>query len=143
MRERALPVLVLVTILSATASAAMAAFRFNASTTSAVSTATLAPPTEPATAAGPCTAGVSASITVSWTPTTSTWADGYEVRGSLLASGPFTTVGTVSGATASSYTVTGLAFATTYHYVVRATKGNWRSEPTAVVSRTTPTPLCT
>ncbi|MDQ3757456.1 MAG: fibronectin type III domain-containing protein [Actinomycetota bacterium] len=128
--------------LLATASVALAQFHSSETAAHSISTASLQPPTAPATAPGPCTAGVTASVVVSWAATASTWADGYEVLGSLVSGGPYTPVGTVSGVTTTSYTVGGLAFATTYHYVVRATKGNWRSAATSQVSRTTLSPLC-
>lgn len=142
MRERVVAVCVLVTAVLATTSVAFAAFRSNRTAATTMSAATLQPATNPAVAHGPCTSGLSTSLTVSWTPTTSTWADGYEVAGSLLAGGPFVTVGTVAGASSSSYTVTGLAFGTTYYYVVKATKNNWRSTATTPVSRTTRSALC-
>ena len=131
-----------VTALLVTASVALAQFSDTGSAAQAIATSQLQPPANPATAHGPCTNGVTASIVVSWTATTSTWADGYEVLGSLVPGGPYTSVGTVSGVNTTSYTVTGLAFATTYYYVVKATKGNWRSPATSQVSRTTLSPLC-
>lgn len=142
MRERATSVLAVLTALLLTASVASASFLDGQSASATLSTDTLLPPTNPATAHGPCTLGLVASITVSWTATASTWADGYEVRASLVSGGPYSVVGTVAGRTTTSYTVTGLPFATTYHYVVSATKGNWRSAPTAQVSRTTLSALC-
>lgn len=143
MAERSIAaVAVAVAVLLATASVALAQLGDGDSATHTLSTNVLEPPTDPSTAAGPCTPGVAASIVVSWTATSSTWADGYEVLDSLVSGGPYTIVGTVSGVATTSYTVTGLDFATTYHYVVKATKGNWRSAATAQVSRTTPSPLC-
>ncbi|HEX2040056.1 MAG TPA: fibronectin type III domain-containing protein [Acidimicrobiales bacterium] len=133
---------VAVAALLVTASVALAQFHDGDSAAHSVSTGSLGPPTNPATTHGPCSAGLTASIVVSWTATTSSWADGYEVLGSLVSGGPYATVGTVSGVNTTSYTVTGLAFATTYHYVVRATKGNWHSAATGEVSRTTLSPLC-
>jgi hypothetical protein len=133
---------VAVAALLVTASVALAQFTDAGSATHSVSTSGLQPPSNPATAHGPCTNGLTASIVVSWTATPSTWADGYEILGSLISGGPYTAVGTVSGVATTSYTVTGLAFATTYHYVVKATKGNWRSGPTSQASRTTLSPLC-
>ena len=130
------------TALLLTASVASASFRDAGSASATLATDTLQPPTNPAAAHGPCTLGVAASVTVSWTATVSTWAGGYEIRASLLSGGPYSVVGTVAGRTTTSFTVTGLPFATTYHYVVSATKGNWRSAPTAQVSRTTLSPLC-
>lgn len=131
----------MVAVVLATSSVAFAAFTSAQTATTTLGTGVLAPPTNPATAHGPCTP-LSSSITVTWTATTSTWADGYEVLGSLLATGPFTPVATVNGVATTSYTVTGLSFASTYHYVVKARKANWRSDPTAVVSRTTLSALC-
>jgi len=133
---------VAVAALLVTASVALAQFADGDSASQSISTNQLQPPANPATAHGPCTNGLTASIVVSWTATPSTWADGYEILGSLVSGGPYTPVGTVSGVNTTSYTVTGLAFATTYYYVVKATKGNWRSAATAQVSRTTLNPLC-
>lgn len=122
-------------------SVALAAFTDSHTATTTLGTGVLAPPTNPAATHGPCTP-LNASITISWTPTTSTWADGYEILGSLLATGPYTPLATVDGAATTSYTVNGLSFATTYHYVVQARKANWRSASTAPVSRTTLSALC-
>lgn len=108
-----------------------------------LSTAVLEPATGAAVGHGPCTIGLSASVTVTWTPTTSTWADGYEVLRSLLSTGPFVVVATVPGQPASSYTDSLLPFVTPYYYQVRATKEGWRSAPTAAVDITTRTALCT
>jgi fibronectin type III domain protein len=141
-RERAVTVLAVLTALLLWSSVALAQFTDSGKAANTVSTDTLQPPTNPATANGPCTNGVSTSITVSWTATPSTWADGYEVLGSLVSGGPYTTVGMVSGRTTTTYTVTGLSFLTTYYYVVKATKGNWRSSATTQVSRTTLSALC-
>lgn len=132
----------MLTALLLTASVASASFLDGASVSATVSTDTLQPPTNLAAGHGPCTAAVMASITLTWTATASTWADGYEVRASLLSGGPYTAIGTVGGRSTTTFTATGLSFATTYHYVVQATKGNWRSAPTAQVSRTTLSPLC-
>ncbi|MEO7837435.1 MAG: hypothetical protein ABIS21_07325 [Acidimicrobiales bacterium] len=105
-------------------------------------TATLAPPTGPATVAGLCVALVSDQIKVSWTATASTWAYGYEVARSTTSGGPYTLVGTVVGQAITEYLDTSLPFSTTYHYVVRAIKNNWRSAYTAQVSRTTRSITC-
>lgn len=141
MPKRRVLVTGLVTAALATSSVAFAAFTSAHTATTTLGTDVLAPPTNPATTHGPCTP-LSASITVTWTATTSSWADGYEILGSLLATGPFTPVATVNGVGTTSYTVTALSFGTTYHYVVKARKANWRSAPTAVVSRTTLSALC-
>lgn len=106
-------------------------------------TAVLEPPTDPAVGHGECTVGLAASVVVTWTPTTSTWAAGYEVLRSLLSNGPFTVVASVPGGSSSSYHDTLLPFVTPYYYQVRATKEGWRSAPTAAVNITTRTALCT
>lgn len=122
---------------------ALAAFTGPTSAGHVVATNTLAAPTNPATSHGTCTLGISTSITVTWTKTSSTWADGYEVFQSLTPGGPYVSAGTVSGRDTESYTIGGLAFLTAYSFVVQATKGNWRSPSTTEVSRTTLSTLCT
>jgi hypothetical protein len=141
-RERLATSLAVVTAMLTVSSVALAGFVDHESAAQAVSTDTLLPPTDPSTTHGPCTSGVSTSITVSWTATPSTWADGYEVLGSLVSGGPYTVVGTVTSRATTSHTVAGLAFLTTYHYVVRATKAGWRSSATSEASRTTLSSLC-
>lgn len=108
-----------------------------------VSTGSLEPPTNPGTAPGTCIAAVGDAIVVSWTTTTSTWADGYEILRSITSGGPYSVVGTVAGQTTDTYTDSPLAFDTTYYYVVRATKNNWRSAATIEASRTTRSTQCT
>jgi beta-galactosidase len=125
------------------ASAAFAAFGDSGAVSHTIATATLAAPTNPATAHGPCVPSASASITVSWTATTSTWADGYEILGGTTAGGPYSVLATATGQGTTSRTIGNLAFSTTYYFVVKATKHGWRSAATAQVSRTTRTPLCT
>lgn len=105
-------------------------------------TATLAPPNNPATTAGACRLLVDDQIIVSWTATASTWADGYEVARSTTSGGPYTVIGTVNGQAVTSFTDAQRPFSTTYHYVVRAVKSNWRSSDTMQVSRKTRSSLC-
>ena len=93
-------------------------------------------------AAGACAPVLSVEVTVTWTATSSTFADGYEVFRSSTSGGPYSLVGTVSGRTTTSFTDTGVTFLTTYHYVVRATRNLWRSIDSAQASFTTPTPVC-
>lgn len=121
---------------------AAAGFVTSTSASQTLSTATLAAPGNPSTSRGTCLVGVSDTIVVSWTATTSTWADGYHVLRSTTSGGPYSVVATINGVGTTSYTDSGLAFSTTYHYVVRAWKGAWTSPLTAQVSRTTRTSLC-
>ena len=106
------------------------------------SSAVLAAPTSPATAAGVCVLLSGDQIVVSWTATSSTWADGYEVARANTSGGPYTVIGTTSGQSTTVFTDGPLAFSTTYFYVVRARKQSWRSAYTAEVSRTTKSALC-
>lgn len=106
------------------------------------SSAVLAAPTGPSTSAGTCVLVIGDAINVTWTPTASTWADGYQIARSLVSGGPYTVVATVTGQGTSTYLDSALLFSTTYHYVVRATKGQWRSVDSAQVSRTTKNVLC-
>lgn len=122
--------------------AAWALWTDDATASASYTTASLAAPTNPATAAGVCTLVVGDRIDVSWTATASTWADGYEVLRSTTAGGPYSVAGTVVGQAVTTYTDGPLAFSTTYYYVVRSTKNNWRSADTAEVSRTTRSAVC-
>ena len=121
---------------------AAATFADSDNASASYSSATLAPPTSPSAAAGTCVAVLGDAIRVNWTTTASTWADGYEIARSLVSGGPYVVVGTVSGRGTTTFTNSGLAYSTTFHYVVRATKGAWRSVDTAQVSRTTKNFLC-
>lgn len=107
-----------------------------------ISSNQLAPPTNPSTSAGLCTPAVTDRIVVHWTATSSAWADGYEILRSRTAGGPYTLVGTVSGAASNSYTDANVTWSTTYRYVVRAVKHTWTSATTTEVQRTTRTLLC-
>ncbi len=105
---------------AATTTWALASFLDGASATATLSTSTLAPPTS--LGAGLCLLG---SVTLNWTATPSTWADGYEIRWGTTSGGPYTTGSTTS--VLPTKTVTGLSLLTTYYFVVRASYGNWRS----------------
>lgn len=113
-----------------------------ASAAASYSSGLLAPPTAPAAIPGTCDILTGDTVLVSWTPSSSTWADGYEVARSTAAGGPFSVVGTVVGGLTVTYLDTSVNFSTTYYYVVRATKFAWRSTDTSAVSRTTKSSLC-
>ena len=109
-----------------------------------LTTATLAAPAGLAATAR-CTIGLPTTVAVdlSWTATSSTFADGYEIlRSTTGAGGPYVSLGTVSGRTTTTYTDSTVTFSTTYNYVVRAKKNNWRSGNSNVVSATTKNSLC-
>ncbi len=107
-----------------------------------ISTATLAAPTGPTASNGACVVLIQADVNLSWTATSSTFADGYEIFRSLTSGGPYTSIATVSGHTTTNYTDSTVAFSQAYHYVVQAKKNNWRSANSAQVSVTTPSSLC-
>lgn len=84
-------------------------------------------PAAPATLTA--TAG-NAQVSLSWTA--STGATGYNVKRSLSASGPFTTV--ASNVSGTSFINTGLTNGTTYYYVVSAVNAAGESANSAVKS---------
>ena len=86
---------VVVAVVVLTASSAMAAFNSSVGATATYSTATLAAPTNLSSSAGTCVVAVGPSVVLTWTSSSSTWADGYEVLRSLLAGGPYTSVALV------------------------------------------------
>lgn len=141
-RRPLLAAVVCLAIAAGAARSASAAFADGASDGHTLSTAQLAPPTNPGTAAGTCILAVSDSIVVTWTASTSTWADGYEILRSTSAGGPYAVVGSAAGAGTQSYTDSPLAFSTTYYYVIRSMKGAWRSGDTTEASRSTRSTLC-
>lgn len=106
-----------------------------------LATATLEPPTLPAAATGTCVPAVSDQIVLTWSRTTSGKADGYEIL-RAAGTGPYSSHALVAGQATESFTDSGLAFSTDYHYVVKAKKASWRSAGTSAVSRTTRTDAC-
>lgn len=84
----------------------------------------------------------SIQVKVTWTASSSSWADGYEVFRSLTSGGPYSSVGTVSGQGTVEFIDSAVSFVTPYYYVVQATKSNWRSSNSNQASVTTLTNLC-
>jgi hypothetical protein len=133
---------VVLAVVLLTAPAALAAFNSSVPASASYATNTLAAPTNLAAAAGPCTVAVNPSVALTWTATSSTWADGYEILRSLVAGGPYASIATVSGVNTATYTDSTVLFSTVYRYVVRATKASWRSALSNEASITTPSPAC-
>lgn len=117
---------------------AWAAFESSRSSGHSLSTAVLAPPSNPAASTKSCLLGLTATARVTWTPSTSTWADGYEVLTSGISGGPYTVAATVSGASTTSADIASVGLGTTTYIVVRATKQTWRSTPTAQITYKAP-----
>lgn len=129
--------------LSLDAAGALASFTSAPSAPSmTVSTATLAAPSGLGATNTNCVVLTSTQVRLDWTATSSSWADGYEILRALVSGGPYTAIGTVSGQGTTTYTDTTVTFSLTYHYVVRATRNNWRSGDSNQASITTPGALC-
>lgn len=79
-------------------------------------------------------------ITLTWTPTSSTYATGYEVYRKVGA-GAFALHATVPGRLVSTYVDTPLSASTTYTYYVRTLYASWTKD-SAQVSDTTQGALC-
>jgi hypothetical protein len=111
-----------------------------------VSSATLAAPTGASATTSACTKhdATTIQVTVSWTATSSAFASGYTIMRGTSATGPFSTVGNVSGQSTVTFTdTTGtLAISTVYYYVVVATFASWSSGNSNAASVTTPDNNC-
>lgn len=123
-------------------STAGAEFSDSASASLRLSTATLQPPTMPATSPGTCVRAVADTVVVTWTRSVSAGVDGYEILRSTVVTGPYAVVGTVQGNGAQTYTDTSLPFLRTFYYQVRGVRAEWRTDVTSVVSRATRTQGC-
>lgn len=138
--------IVLLTIVTASlfhATVAFAAFNSAPSAPSmSVSSNTLAAPTSPAASTVNCVILGSTNVMLTWTATSSVWADGYQIFRSATNGGPYSSVGPVSGRATTTFTDSSVSFSTTYYYVIQATKNNWRSVNSTQVTFTTPTVLC-
>jgi len=108
-----------------------------------VSSASLATPTGLGAVNQNCVIATSREVKLTWTATSSTFADGYEIFRGIISGGPYTSKGTVSGRTTVTFTDTTVLASSTYYYVVQATKNNWRSANSSQVSIATLSALCT
>jgi hypothetical protein len=126
-----------------TGSTAVASFTRTAPSAShTVSTGTLAAPTGLSAATGTCVILTSTQVNLSWTATSSTFADGYQILRSTTNGGPYTIIASVSGRSTTTFVDTTVAFSTTYYYVVKATRNLWRSTQSNQASVTTQTLVC-
>lgn len=134
--KRSLGVALLTCVLAAGAPVAHAAFFGSATASSSFSTDTLAG--VPGLSATAQCGALQYEIALSWTATTSTWADGYEVSMATASTGPYDVVALPLGADplATSRVVGNLSAGTRYWFQVTATKGGWRSTA-AQVDQTT------
>lgn len=129
-------------VLGQAAPVAWASFQESATSSATLAADVLAPPTGLAASAPYCVPG-SHAVNLSWTASASNWLDGYEVRVSTAASGPYAVVPLPAGGDpkATARAVTGLDRKTSYHFVVATTRGSWRAA-SAAVSISTPARTC-
>ena len=137
---------ILVVLAYGLAASMPAAWSVYTSTTSVVgptvSTGTLAAPTGLTAVRGSCTVLTSTAVNLSWTATSSLFADGYIVLRSTTNGSGHVQIATVSGRATTTYIDPTPAFLTTYYYVVQAKRNNWTSPNSGQASVTTPTPFC-
>ncbi len=103
-----------------------------------VSTATLAVPTGMG-ATSSCSAPGSAQVQLTWSPSASSFADGYDVSRGTSPGGPYSLVAHVDGGATTSYTDAAVGMGTSYTYVVQTTGRGWTSEGSNEAAATTPT----
>ena len=78
-------------------------------------------------------------VTLTWTPSPSVFAAGYDILRSTVSGGPYSQVGSASGGATTTFTDSAsLGLNITYFYVIRARRTNWLSTQTTQVSAKTP-----
>jgi hypothetical protein len=107
------------TLLGTSSVASLARLTDTASSSKAISTDTLDPPTSLA-----ATGGASASLT--WTATTDTYASGYDLQRATTSGGPYTVVASITPRTTVA-TTDAPGSNGTYYYVLRSVFQNWTS----------------
>lgn len=130
-------------ILAALAAPALADWGTSALRSQTVTAGTLAAPTGLTAVNGACVARTSWHVDLSWTASSSTFADGYEIFRSTTAGGPYTSLGTVSGQGTTTFTDTTPTLSTTYYYVVQAKRNLWLSPDSNEATVTTLKRNCT
>jgi hypothetical protein len=106
---------------------AAAAWTSSAPASQSVSSATVEQPPTLAAANSCVLVPLTIRVQLTWTASPSTFVDGYEVFRSTTDGGPYSSIGTVSGRGTVTYLDSTVRLATTYFYVVQATKYSWRS----------------
>ncbi len=89
-------------------------------------------------ARGECSGFLQAEVTLSWEPTVSSFADGYEVYRSTVSGGPYERVGVVPGHGTTAYVDENVGVGGTYYYVVKSTTGRHDGPPSEQVGVGTP-----
>ena len=84
-----------------------------------------------------CAGFLQAQVALTWRPTRSTFARGYDVYRAAVSGGPYSRVGVIDGSQ-SAFVDEGLEPGARYFYVVRATAGPRTSEPSGQAQAETP-----
>ncbi len=116
------------------ASTSLARFTDAAVSTGALASDTLAPPTALGASGG-------TSVTLTWTPTSDSYATGYDVRRGTVSGGPYTSVGSVTPGSASS--TTDSPGTGTWFYVLRSVFQGWASADSGQASAIVALPVST
>ena len=107
-----------------------------------VAAATLAAAGNPTSALGTCQSSPwTQPVSLTWTATISSFADGEKVLRATTSGGPYTVIATLAR-TAATYSDTATAFSTTYYYKIRATKLNWTADSGQSTAVTTKNKSC-
>jgi hypothetical protein len=139
MRRRSVAILLAVALVAAGAVAApatLARFVDQGASSISLSTDTLAPPTSLATSG-------TTSTSLTWVPSTDTYAAGYQVYRSTTSGSGYGLIGSVTPGSASA--TTDAPGAGTFYYVLRSYFQNWQSvnsnQASITISSTVTTPL--
>jgi eukaryotic-like serine/threonine-protein kinase len=97
----------------------------------------LRPPTG-VEAEGRCGGLLQAEVTLSWAPTVSSFADGYEIYRATVSGGPYQRVGVVQGHGTTAYLDEDVGIGGTYYYVIKSTTGRRDGPPSEQVGVGTP-----
>jgi hypothetical protein len=124
-------------LLSCSVGAALANWEHSTAVMSpAFTTASVVPATD-VVATGRCSLIIlRPEVSLSWVPSATAVATGYEVRRSR-AGNPFTTVATLPGRDVNAFRDIEVSGGATYTYVIRAVRGGWAAD-SAEVTTTTP-----
>jgi hypothetical protein len=93
---------------------------------------------ESVAARGECDGFFAYRVDLSWRPSASTDADGYEIFRGTSPGGPFELIAVVDGRGRVAHADRGLGSSTSFHYVVRTVRGDHRSPQSAEASAQTP-----
>jgi hypothetical protein len=89
-------------------------------------------------AQGSCSGFLQADVSLSWEPTVSPFADGYEIYRSDVSGGPYQRVGVVQGHGTTAFVDEDVGTGGTYYYVVKSTTGRRDGPPSEQVGVGTP-----